>query len=60
MIPELLQDARERMGKSIEATRHELATVRTGLASLTLTFDGAGKLTGGTGSITNNPFAPNL
>ena len=33
MIPELLQDARERMGKSIEATRHELATVRTGRAS---------------------------
>ena len=33
MIQELLQDARERMGKSIEATRHELATVRTGRAS---------------------------
>jgi len=33
VIPELLQDARERMGKSIEATRHELATVRTGRAS---------------------------
>ena len=33
MIDELLQDARERMGKSIEATRHELATVRTGRAS---------------------------
>ena len=33
MIKELLQDARERMGKSIEATRHELATVRTGRAS---------------------------
>ena len=33
MIKDLLQDARERMGKSIEATRHELATVRTGRAS---------------------------
>jgi ribosome recycling factor len=33
VIPELLEDARERMGKSIEATRHELATVRTGRAS---------------------------
>ena len=33
MIDELLKDARERMGKSIESTRHELATVRTGRAS---------------------------
>ena len=33
MIKELLQDARERMGKSIDSTRHELATVRTGRAS---------------------------
>lgn len=33
MIDELLQDARERMSKSVEATRHELATVRTGRAS---------------------------
>ena len=33
MIKDLLDDARERMGKSIEATRHELATVRTGRAS---------------------------
>jgi ribosome recycling factor len=33
MIEDLLQDARERMGKSIDATRHELATVRTGRAS---------------------------
>jgi len=33
VIKELLEDARERMGKSIEATRHELATVRTGRAS---------------------------
>src|SRR5213592_5276229 len=30
---ELLADARERMGKSVEACRHELATVRTGRAS---------------------------
>ncbi len=33
MIEELLKDARERMGKSIESTKHELATVRTGRAS---------------------------
>jgi ribosome recycling factor len=33
VIKELLEDARERMGKSIEATRHEFATVRTGRAS---------------------------
>ena len=33
MIQDLLDDARERMGKTIEATRHELATVRTGRAS---------------------------
>jgi ribosome recycling factor len=33
VIKDLLQDARERMGKSIEATRHELASVRTGRAS---------------------------
>jgi len=33
MIDELLQDARERMDKSIESTRHEFATVRTGRAS---------------------------
>ena len=30
---ELIADARERMGKSVEACRHELATVRTGRAS---------------------------
>jgi ribosome recycling factor len=30
---EFLADARERMGKSVEACRHELATVRTGRAS---------------------------
>ena len=33
MIDDLLKDARERMGKSIEATRNEFATVRTGRAS---------------------------
>jgi ribosome recycling factor len=33
MIDDLLKDSRERMGKSIEAIRHELATVRTGRAS---------------------------
>ncbi len=33
MIDELLDDASERMDKSVEATRHELATVRTGRAS---------------------------
>jgi ribosome recycling factor len=33
VIKELLEDARERMGKSIDAIRHEFATVRTGRAS---------------------------
>jgi ribosome recycling factor len=33
VIEDLLKDARDRMGKSIESTRHELATVRTGRAS---------------------------
>ena len=33
MIDDLLADARERMGKSVEATNHEFATVRTGRAS---------------------------
>jgi ribosome recycling factor len=33
LIDELLADAKERMGKSVEATRGELATVRTGRAS---------------------------
>src|SRR5205809_3286544 len=33
IIDELLVDARERMAKSVEACRHELATVRTGRAS---------------------------
>lgn len=33
MIDELLDDARERMEKSVDSTRNELATVRTGRAS---------------------------
>ena len=33
IIDELLDDASERMGKSVEATRNELATVRTGRAT---------------------------
>jgi ribosome recycling factor len=33
VIENLLKDARDRMGKSIDSTRHELATVRTGRAS---------------------------
>jgi ribosome recycling factor len=33
LIDELLDDAEERMGKSVETCRHELATVRTGRAS---------------------------
>lgn len=33
IIDELLEDASERMSKSVEACRHELATVRTGRAS---------------------------
>jgi ribosome recycling factor len=33
VIDELLQDARERMGKSVEAIRHEFGSVRTGRAS---------------------------
>lgn len=33
MIDELLSDAEERMSKSVESARHELATVRTGRAS---------------------------
>ena len=33
MIDDLLKDARERMGKSIDSTRNEFATVRTGRAS---------------------------
>ena len=33
MIDELLEDARERMHKSVEATQHEFGSVRTGRAS---------------------------
>ena len=33
MIDELLEDARERMTKSVESTRHEFSSVRTGRAS---------------------------
>jgi ribosome recycling factor len=33
LTDEFLSDARDRMGKSVEACRHELATVRTGRAS---------------------------
>jgi ribosome recycling factor len=33
MIEELLQDAEERMAKSVEATRHEFSSIRTGRAS---------------------------
>src|ERR1700742_165687 len=33
MIDELLADARERMAKSVEATRHEFGSVRTGRAT---------------------------
>jgi ribosome recycling factor len=33
MIDELLADARERMAKSVESTRHEFSSVRTGRAS---------------------------
>jgi ribosome recycling factor len=33
LLDELLDDAEERMGKSVESCRHELATVRTGRAS---------------------------
>jgi ribosome recycling factor len=36
MIDELLVDARERMGKSVESTQHEFSTVRTGRASPSL------------------------
>jgi hypothetical protein len=37
-----------------------IATVGTGLVSLTLTYDAAGNLTGATGSVSNNPFAANI
>ncbi len=36
MVDELLTDARRRMERSIEATKHEFATVRTGRASTSL------------------------
>ena len=36
MIDELLEDAREHMDKSVEATRHKFASVRTGRASPSL------------------------
>jgi ribosome recycling factor len=36
MIEELIEDARRRMGKSVEATQHEFNTVRTGRASAAL------------------------
>jgi ribosome recycling factor len=36
MIDELLEDAGARMGKSVETTQHEFATVRTGRASPSL------------------------
>ncbi len=36
MIDDLLSDARERMGKSVESTRHEFSSVRTGRASPSL------------------------
>jgi ribosome recycling factor len=36
MIDELLRDAGERMGKSVESTQHEFGTVRTGRASPSL------------------------
>ena len=36
MIDDLLEDARERMDKSVESTQHEFSTVRTGRASPSL------------------------
>ena len=36
MIDELLQDAREHMDKSVDATRHKFGSVRTGRASTAL------------------------
>src|ERR671915_2193030 len=36
MIDELLQDAREHMDKSVDATRHKFGSVRTGRASPSL------------------------
>lgn len=49
MIDALLEDARERMGKSVESTQHEFGTVRTGRATPALldriTVDYYGALT---------------
>jgi ribosome recycling factor len=49
MIDELLQDAREHMAKSVDATRHKFGSVRTGRASTALldriTVDYYGALT---------------
>ena len=36
MIEDLLDDAKRRMDKSVEATAHEFTTVRTGRASAAL------------------------
>jgi ribosome recycling factor len=36
LIDELLEDARDRMGKSLEVTQHEFSSVRTGRANPTL------------------------
>jgi ribosome recycling factor len=36
MLDDLLQDARRRMAKSVEATKHEFASIRTGRASAAL------------------------
>ncbi len=36
VIDELLEDARERMSKSVESSQHEFSTVRTGRASPSL------------------------
>ena len=36
LIDELLEDARERMSRSVEAATHEFSTVRTGRASPSL------------------------
>ena len=36
MLEELLADAKRRMAKSVDSTKHEFATVRTGRASTAL------------------------
>ena len=38
MIDELLQDAREHMDKSVDATRHKFGSVRTGRATPVLLY----------------------